>query len=71
MAKGKVSFDEKFCKGCGLCIDACPMHIIELNTEKTNEKGYNPARIIDMDKCIACASCAMMCPDVVITVEKL
>ena len=35
-----------------------------------NRKGYHPAAVTDMDQCIACASCAKMCPDSVITVEK-
>ncbi len=66
----KVSFRTELCKGCGLCVDACPKKLIELNTEVLNEKGYHPAGIIDQEKCIACAMCAMMCPDVVIKVEK-
>ncbi|WP_368854370.1 4Fe-4S binding protein [Escherichia coli] len=35
-----------------------------------NKKGYNPATVFEMEKCIGCASCATMCPDVVITVER-
>ncbi len=66
----KVSFRTELCKGCGLCVDACPKKLIALNTEVLNEKGYHPAGITDQEKCIACAMCAMMCPDVVIKVEK-
>lgn len=69
--KGKVTFKEDICKGCGLCVSACPMKIISLDNKKINVKGYHPATVVDMDKCIACASCALMCPDVVITVERL
>ena len=54
MAKGRVSFDQKYCKGCGLCVEVCPMKIISLDTETTNEKGYNPARVVEMEKCIGC-----------------
>ena len=66
----KVSFNEDRCKGCGLCVDACPKKIIGLSPGVLNKKGFHPARIIDQEKCIACAFCATMCPDVVITVEK-
>ncbi len=69
--KGKVTFNDDICKGCGLCIAACPLKIITLDTKKINLKGYHPATVIDVDKCIGCANCAMLCPDVVITVEKL
>jgi 2-oxoglutarate ferredoxin oxidoreductase subunit delta len=35
-----------------------------------NAKGYHPAGVTEQEKCIGCASCAMMCPDCVITVER-
>ena len=35
-----------------------------------NRKGYHPATVTDMDQCIGCASCAKICPDSIITVEK-
>ena len=71
MAKGRVSFNEDLCKGCELCVNACPVKIISLDKTKMNKKGYNPATVKEMDKCIACQSCALMCPDVVIKVEKI
>ncbi|MGM9530572.1 4Fe-4S dicluster domain-containing protein [Intestinibacter sp.] len=70
MAKGKVTFDVERCKSCGLCVAACPKEILAIDTEFINQKGYNPAKIIDEEKCVGCASCALMCPDVVITVER-
>ena len=66
----KVTFKTDICKGCGLCVSACPKAIIELAKDVINKKGHNPARITDEKKCIACAFCATMCPDCVITVEK-
>lgn len=65
----KVTVNENLCKGCGLCTTACPKKIIVLSG-KLNNKGYHPAHVFDIEKCIACAMCAMMCPDVAITVEK-
>ena len=66
MAKGKVTFDVERCKSCGLC----PKEILAIDTDYINQKGYNPAKVIDEEKCVGCASCALMCPDVVITVER-
>ena len=66
----KVTIDENRCKGCGLCVRACPKKIMQLSKTKLNEKGYHPAECIDQAACIACASCAWTCPDAVITVEK-
>ena len=66
----KLTIAENICKGCGLCINACPKGILALNTEKLNAKGYHPASVTDMAKCIACAMCATVCPDTVIRVER-
>ena len=64
-----VKFREERCKGCGLCIIACPKKIIQLST-RINRSGYTSAEIEDMDSCTGCSFCAEMCPDVVITVFK-
>lgn len=66
----KVTIDQKSCKGCELCVSACPKKILELDRTVLNSKGYNPSHVIDMEKCIACAICATICPDSVIKVEK-
>ena len=66
----KLTFNTDNCKGCGLCVDACPKKILRLATEKINKKGHSPAGITDQSLCIGCAFCATMCPDCVITVEK-
>lgn len=69
MAKGKVIIDETICKGCELCVSVCPKHVLKLSESKINQSGYNPAEQVGED-CIACLSCAKMCPDSAITVEK-
>ena len=66
----KMTVNESRCKGCGLCVTACPKKIIALSKTRLNEKGLHPAEVIDMDKCIGCAMCATMCPGVAITVER-
>lgn len=67
---GKIIVDETICKGCGLCVKACPLKIIALDKEKINAKGYHPAKLMDAEKCTGCASCGTMCPDTAITVER-
>jgi 2-oxoglutarate ferredoxin oxidoreductase subunit delta len=66
----KVTIDANICKGCELCVEACPKNIIALDADKLNAKGYHPAGITKPEDCIACAFCATMCPDCAITVEK-
>ena len=65
-----LTFDRDRCKGCELCNAACPKKILALDLETVNKKGYHPAGVTDISLCIACASCARICPDSVITVEK-
>ena len=66
----KVTFDTDRCKGCGLCVLACPKKIVALSMDVINVKGYHPAQVTDESKCIGCAFCARMCPDCIITVTK-
>ena len=64
-----IEINTKWCKGCGLCLSACPKKILELSAE-INELGYTPAIVTNMNECIACTACALMCPDMAITVFK-
>ncbi len=66
----RIVVDDGFCKGCGLCVDACPEHIIELDPSRITAKGYHPARLVSAEKCTGCMSCATMCPDVAIEVMR-
>ena len=66
----RIIVDEKLCKGCEMCVNACPRKIIALANDKINTKGYHPAQLLDETKCTGCCACALMCPDVAITVER-
>ncbi len=66
----KITVDEALCKGCEMCVNACPKGIIALSKTRINNKGYHPAELTDESQCIGCKSCAIMCPDVAITVYR-
>ena len=38
----RIIVDEKVCKGCGMCVHACPLKIIALDKTRLNAKGYHP-----------------------------
>ncbi|CDE73039.1 4Fe-4S binding domain protein [Acidaminococcus sp. CAG:917] len=66
----KITISKNLCKGCGLCVEACPKKIMQVSKTVSNDKGYFVAECVDMSQCIGCAFCATTCPDCVITVEK-
>lgn len=69
-AKGTVLIDTERCKGCDLCVRACPKDVLALDQDVLNAKGYHPAVLVDEDGCTGCGVCAIMCPDVCITVYR-
>lgn len=58
----KVHVDRERCKGCNLCVEFCPQHVLQLS-EGLNSMGYHPAELHDPEKCTSCTLCAQMCPE--------
>jgi len=67
--KGTIVVDTERCKGCAVCVGACPGEVIALHRE-VNSKGYNYLYMENPDACTGCASCAIVCPDSCITVYR-
>lgn len=68
--KGAVVVNVERCKGCNLCVVACPSDVLFLSTE-ANSKGYNFAHMSNPDSCTGCAACSYVCPDACIIVYKV
>jgi 2-oxoglutarate ferredoxin oxidoreductase subunit delta len=66
--RGTVQLDIETCKGCELCIEACPQDSLVLSKE-INKQGYHYAVLVK-DNCTGCVNCALVCPDAVITVYR-
>ncbi|MDR1562961.1 MAG: 4Fe-4S binding protein [Dysgonamonadaceae bacterium] len=68
--RGAVVVEMERCKGCNLCVVACPSDVLEIGKE-VNSRGYNFAIMKNPDACIGCASCGYVCPDGSITIYKV
>jgi 2-oxoglutarate ferredoxin oxidoreductase subunit delta len=66
--RGTVVIEIESCKGCELCIGACPQESIALST-KINALGYRYA-VLAQENCTGCVNCALVCPDSVIRVYR-
>ena len=60
-ARGYVELSSAECKGCGVCIDACPPKCLELDPE-LNQYGVHPARYKG-ESCTGCGICFYVCPE--------
>jgi len=68
MIRGNVTFEIETCKGCELCIQACPQGSLALSAT-INKQGFHYAVLVQ-DNCTGCINCALVCPDAVITVYR-
>ena len=69
--KGAIVVDTNRCKGCVLCVEACPKNVLALAAKRVNVNGYPYVQAVNPDSCIGCASCGIVCPDGCITVYKM
>jgi len=65
----RVDIEIERCKGCALCVDACPEQVLEIGNE-INLGGYQYVVAANPDSCIGCCRCAEMCPDVALAVWR-
>jgi 2-oxoglutarate ferredoxin oxidoreductase subunit delta len=59
--RGMVELNEDECKGCGLCVEACPPKVLQVS-ERLNHNGYHPAEYLGAG-CTGCGICFYACPE--------
>ena len=69
--RGAVTVNTERCKGCSLCVVACPKHVLSLQEKEVNNRGYHYAYMAVPEECIGCQSCALVCPDTYIKVYRV
>lgn len=61
MNKNFAKIESSECKGCKVCVEACPKNCIFIGSE-INSLGYQYAQF-DSDQCTACGLCYYVCPE--------
>lgn len=59
--RGQVRIDGEECKGCGLCMEACPPKVLHLGNS-LNHYGYRTALYAGAG-CTGCGICFLACPE--------
>jgi 2-oxoglutarate ferredoxin oxidoreductase subunit delta len=69
VSRGTVVIDVEACKGCDLCIDACPPRVLTMTDgDVVNHRGYRYPVL--SPGCTGCRACSQICPDFVFQVYK-
>ncbi len=58
----QIAVSDKLCKGCYLCIWACPWDVFEISKER-NWRGVKKPVAARIEQCRACRLCEWYCPD--------
>ena len=53
---------EETCKGCGLCVDRCPMKAMGIETSQKADNKLGKFAVLDPQRCIGCGVCVHKCP---------
>ncbi len=59
---GELHINVELCKGCGFCVEYCPLEILAL-TKEFNRKGYHYPCVVKESDCVNCNLCETICPD--------
>jgi 2-oxoglutarate ferredoxin oxidoreductase subunit delta len=68
VSRGTLVIDVEACKGCELCISACPPGVLSMTTHEVNTRGYRYPELVA--GCTGCKACSQVCPDFVFQVYK-
>ncbi len=52
----RIDINEDSCRGCRMCVEICPTAVLAFDEAKAK------AKVKTAEDCIACLSCAYLCP---------
>ncbi len=64
-----ITVDRACCKGCNICLTACPQGIF-VKSKARNKYGTSMPGIAGAENCVMCRMCERLCPDGAIDVSE-
>lgn len=64
-----VEIDERYCKGCGLCVAFCESGVLEL-AGAPNARGIYVAHVVPGKACCGCRRCTAVCPEAALRLHR-
>ena len=59
----RIEINERFCKGCSICVDFCPTDVLTMDGSLVAVKA--------IERCTGCQLCDLRCPDFAIQVFEV
>jgi 2-oxoglutarate ferredoxin oxidoreductase subunit delta len=59
--RGSLELNTEECKGCGLCVEACPPRVLSLS-DFLNRYSFRPVAYVGKG-CTGCGICFFVCPE--------
>lgn len=66
-SRGTLVINTEVCKGCELCIPACPPGVLVMSDNR-NATGFTYPQLLP--GCTGCSACQQVCPDFVFEVFR-
>lgn len=60
--RGAITVNIERCKGCNLCVVACPTNTLSLQPNEVNDRGYHFAYMANPENCTAAARAPRSAP---------
>lgn len=60
ISRGTITLAAERCKGCELCISACPPSVLRMSDAR-NGHGFRVPELLP--GCTGCGACLLVCPD--------